>query len=109
MDRRANIAIIMAAVLATAGCAGTGRGTASESIAATQSLTATPPPVSFSQADLNGDARIDRHEFDLWRRTSAATALAAAGGTRASDAFDAADTNHNGVLTLDEWSAMRSR
>lgn len=103
------LAIAAFSFLALASCAGTGRSATGDNIAATQSITATPAPVTFSQADVNGDARIDRHEYDLWLRNSTQNAGAAAGGTGAGDAFDAADTNHNGVLTLDEWSAMRSR
>lgn len=108
MDRLAKIGVI-GAMLAAAGCAGTGHNSASDSIAATRSLTAMPAPVSFSQADANGDARVDRHEFELWRRNAIDTAPAAAGGTSGADAFDAADTNHNGVLTLDEWPATNGR
>jgi hypothetical protein len=93
--------------LGTAGCAGSGRNLAGGSIAASQSIAATPPQVSFVQADSNGDARITRQEFDLWRRSSGASdAQAAAGGTGEQDAFAAADSNANDVLTLDEWQAM---
>ena len=72
---------------------------------------ATPPTVTFAQADLNGDARIDRREFGLWLRQSAdaQSARAAAGGTNAQNAFYAGDTDLNGVLTLDEWQAMTQR
>ncbi len=86
-----------------------GGNKASQSLAEAQSTVATPATVSFAQADLNRDARISRREFDVWLRQSAApaSAQAAAGGTRApDDAFSAADTDLNGVLTLDEWQAM---
>ena len=55
-----------------------------------------PPsaPVSFLQADLDGDARITRREFSLWLREPG------------QPAFDAVDTNRDGVITLDEWQAM---
>lgn len=81
---------------------------ASGGVADTASTAATPAAVSFAQADLNGDARIDRREFARWLRQSAdaASAQAAAGGTSAGDAFYAADTDLSGVLTLDEWQAM---
>lgn len=94
------------ASLAVSGCAGMGRNNVD---AAAGPDPATSAAMSFTQADLNGDARIDRREFDSWRARSddnAAGARAAAGGSAASDAFDAADTNFNGVLTLDEWRAM---
>jgi hypothetical protein len=88
-----------------AGCAGMGGKTSNQSIAAAQAVAATPPTVTFAQADLDGDARITPHEFDLWRKSEAGAA-AAAGGSSADGAFFAADTNVNGVLTLDEWQAM---
>ena len=96
-------------VLGTGGCAALGGGKQG-SIAADRTVAATPATVSFTQADLDGDARITRQEFELWmRRYGGATpgAQAAAGGTvNPDDAFDSADTNFNGVLTLDEWQAM---
>ena len=82
--------------LAAGGCAGMGGNSAR---AAAVSNAATPAAVSFTQADLNGDGRVTRREFELWT----------AANTRERDAFDAADTNLNGVLTLDEWQAMLSR
>ncbi len=101
---------IVAAVcfVVLAGCAGLGGNTAKQSIAEEQTTAATPAAVSFAQADLNGDARISRREFELWRRQSAAAAnaQAAAGGTGEHDAFSAADTDLNDVLTLDEWQGM---
>lgn len=93
-------------LLGAGGCTGMGGNTAGESIAAARSTAATPAAVSFTQADLDGDARITRQEFDLWRRQSAGSGQAAAGGTRPQEAFDAADTDLNGVLTLDEWQAI---
>jgi hypothetical protein len=95
--------------LGAGGCARMGGNAAGESIAAARSSAATSAAVSFTQADLDGDARITRQEFDLWLRgsgPSGAGAPAAAGGTGNRDAFDAADTNLNGALTLDEWQAM---
>jgi hypothetical protein len=89
-----------------AGCGGMGGKTSNESIAAAQAVAATPPTVTFAQADLDGDARITPREFALWRKSEAGAAAAAAGGSSADDAFFAADTNVNGVLTLDEWQAM---
>ena len=84
-----------------------GGNRANESIAAARTVEATPPAVSFAQADIDGDARITRREFDLWRRKSDdVNGQAAAGGTAGSDAFYAADRDLNGVLTLDEWQAM---
>lgn len=80
-------------------------------MAGASSTAAMPAAVSFAQADANGDARITRDEFELWLRQSAdaASARAAAGGTSANDAFYAADTDLNDVLTLDEWQAMTQR
>lgn len=107
--KRSVILAVSLLALGAGGCANrAGSTTGGESSAAGQTA-ASLPAVSFTQADLNGDARIDRQEFDLWRRQSAesaASAGAAAGGTRMQDAFDAADRNGNGVLTLDEWQAM---
>ena len=95
--------------LGAVGCAGRGARTGDESLAAARTIAATPPAVSFTQADLDGDARISRQEFDLWQRQSSASGQsAAAGGTREREDFDAADTDVNGVLTLDEWQAMGS-
>jgi hypothetical protein len=108
MNARSKTVAVCLVALA-AGCAGGDRSTDRESIAAAQTAAATPPTVSFAEADLNRDARIDRHEFNLWLRksdTNAVSARAAAGGSAADDAFSAADTNANGVLTLDEWQAM---
>ena len=107
MHVRIAIGVALAAsFVGLGGCGGMGRG-ASGGIADTASAAATPA-VSFAQADLNGDARIDRTEFARWLRQSAdaASAQAAAGGTSAGDAFYAADTDLSGMLTLDEWQAM---
>lgn len=93
--------------LGAGGCARTG-GNTGQGTATDLSPAATPPAVSFTQADRDGDARITRQEFDLWRRAHATSGQAAAGGTGAQDAFDAADANLNGVLTLDEWQAVLS-
>ena len=97
-------------VVMLGGCAGMGGKNAGLGIPAA-AATATPATVTFAQADLNGDARIDRREFSLWLRQSAdaQSAQAAAGGTNAQDAFYAGDTDLNGVLTLDEWHAMTQR
>ena len=79
--------------LATGGCAWMGRDT---TMAAAGPDTATAATISFTQADVNGDARISRNEFERW---------AAANPSEHGD-FYSADTNLNGVLTLDEWQAM---
>jgi hypothetical protein len=85
--------------LGAGGCAWMRGNAAPERTGAIGGTAATPAAVSFTEADLNGDARVTRREFDLW----------AAGKGRGHDAFDAADTNLNGVLTLDEWQAMENR
>lgn len=110
--KRSLILAVSFLALGAGGCANRGANTAGEGTAAARTSAATPPAASFIQADLDGDARIDRQEFDSWRRQSAdsaASAPAAAGGTRIQDAFDAADSNGNGVLTLDEWQVMVNR
>jgi hypothetical protein len=98
-------------VLGGGGCSDFGGGKTGRSIAADRSLEATPPAVSFTQADVDGDARITREEYALWLRRFAASAggaQAAAGGTAGPPSFDTLDTNFNGVLTLDEWQAMEN-
>lgn len=56
------------------------------------------PSVSFTEADTDGDARISRREYDVhFARDSAPH-----------ESFEAADTNRDGVLTLDEWQALVS-
>lgn len=105
--KRGVIAAASFAVLS--GCAGMGGNAAANREAGTSASSApTAPAVSFAQADLNGDARITPQEFRAWLRQSAgaSSAQAAAGGTSDESAFYAADTNLNGVLTLDEWQAM---
>ena len=98
-------------VVMLGGCSGMGGSKAGLGASGAASAGATPATVTFAQADLNGDARIDRREFGLWLRQSAdaQSARAAAGGTNARDAFYAGDTDLNGVLTLDEWHAMTQR
>ena len=108
--RKAGVILAVSFIaLAAGGCAALGGGKQG-SIAADRAVAATPATVSFTQADLDGDARITRQEFELWMRRyggGAPGAQAAAGGTvNPDDAFDSADTNFNGVLTLDEWQAM---
>lgn len=81
-------------MIAAGGCAWMGgRDTAAAGVGPD---TATAATISFTQADLNGDARISRSEFERW---------AAANPGQQND-FYSADTNLNGVLTLDEWQAM---
>lgn len=96
-------------VVALNGCAGTGPATMGEAATAASSTAADSAAVSFAQADLDHDARISPREYSLWRRNfaeNAPDARAAAGGTGEDDAFYAADSDLNGVLTLDEWQAM---
>ena len=106
MTAGAKRGLIAISLVALAGCSGMGRNAAGRDVAA--SPLDTLPAVTFAQADANGDARITPEEFHAWLRQSAApsSAQAAAGGTSERGAFDAADTNLNGVLTLDEWQAM---
>lgn len=89
------IAAACLVALAPGGCAALAGTAARRDSAAAGGTAPTPAAVSFAQADLDGDAKITRREFELWQRNSGAN-----------DAFDAADTNLNGVLTLDEWQAM---
>jgi hypothetical protein len=99
---------VVSLALGAGACANMG-GNKTDSIAASRITSATPATVSFTQADLDGDARITREEFDQWQRrfaVGATSGQAAAGGTANDNAFDSADTNFNGVLTLDEWQAM---
>ena len=80
--------------LAAAGCAGRSAafgGTAPTAIAPT------PPTVSFTQVDRDHDARVTREEL--------ARSPYRPGRP---DAFDAADLDHDGTLTLDEWQALVS-
>jgi hypothetical protein len=99
--------VLAASCAVLGGCAGMGGNQANESLAAARTVEATPPAVSFAQADLDGDARITQREFELWRRKSdEVNGQAAAGGTAGTDAFYAADRDLNGVLTLDEWQTM---
>ena len=79
--------------LAAGGCAWMGRNTTT---AAAGPDTATAAAIGFTQADVNGDARVSRSEFERW---------AEANPGEHGD-FYSADTNLNGVLTLDEWQAM---
>ena len=61
----------------------------------------TAPPsasASFIEADVDGDARISRREYDLRRGRDGAQ----------QESFEAADTNGDGVLTFDEWQALVS-
>jgi hypothetical protein len=59
--------------------------------------TAPPSPsVSFMEADRDGNARITPEEYSV--------RFAPDGAER--PGFEAADTNHDGVLTLDEWQAL---
>lgn len=112
MNARAQLGLMAAAsFVVLGGCAGIGGNKAGGSVAAAGSTGATLAAVSFAQADLNGDARIDRREFHLWLQQSAdaPSARAAAGGTSEAAAFYNADRNLNGVLTLDEWQAMTER
>ena len=108
MHARLKLALALSCV-GLGACAGMG-GKSEQSLAEARTTEATPAAVTFAQADLDGDAKISRREFDIWLRRSAdaGSAQAAAGGTSAGDAFYAADTNLNGVLTLDEWQAMAS-
>jgi|KBSSwiStaDraftv2_1062776.scaffolds.fasta_scaffold4326214_1 hypothetical protein len=57
------------------------------------------PSVSFMEADADGDARITPHEYDVHFARDGAQP----------ESFQAADTNRDGVLTLDEWQALVSR
>lgn len=83
-------------LLLAAGCAGMG---ARRSAAGAGETAATSADVSFLEADRDGDARITPGEFKTWLRTDA--------GVR--ERFQAADTNRDGVLTLDEWHAVVRR
>jgi hypothetical protein len=61
--------------------------------------TAPPSPaVSFMEADTDGNARITPDEY---------SARFGRGGAE-HPGFEAADTNRDGVLTLDEWQALMS-
>jgi hypothetical protein len=106
LAKRGLVAAVSSIVLG--GCAGMGANNANRDAGTSASSAATAPAVSFAQADLNGDARITPQEFRVWLRQSAgaSSAQAAAGGTSDDSAFYAADSNLNGVLTLDEWQAM---
>ena len=84
------------ALLFAAGCAGIG---GSRGPVAAGETAATSADVGFLAADLDGDARISPREFNTWRQTNAV----------ALDRFEAADTNHDGTLTLDEWQAVVRR
>ena len=81
--------------LALPGCAGVGVNRPP----ATAAAGGTAPPsasVSFMEADLDRDARISPREYDLRRGRDGAP----------HESFEAADTNHDGALTLDEWQAL---
>ena len=104
MTARALVIVAVSSLLGAAGCAGSAP---SDTRGVSASSAALSDPVSFRQADLDGDARITPREFRLWLG-NAGEASAAAGATRGEDgAFYAADRNLNGVLTLDEWQAMQ--
>jgi hypothetical protein len=80
--------------LALAGCAGVGFNGPARTAAAG----GTAPPaasVSFLETDTNGDARITPDEYSVHFR----------GGAQP-ESFEAADTNRDGVLTLDEWQGL---
>lgn len=81
--------------LALAGCARMGLNRPP----ATAAAGGTAPPsasVSFMAADADGDARITRREYDVHFARDGAQ----------HESFEAADTNRDGVLTLDEWQAL---
>src|SRR3954471_14147586 len=79
-----------------AGCAGMGGG---RSAAAAGETATTSADVSFLEADRDGDARVTPGEFKAWMQTEAG----------ALERFQAADSNRDGVLTLDEWQAVVRR
>ena len=82
--------------LVLAGCAGVGLNGPARTAAAG----GTAPPaasVSFLEADTDGNARITPDEYSVHFR----------GGAQR-ESFETADTNHDGVLTLDEWQALVS-
>lgn len=95
----AMILAVSVLALSAGGCAGMGGKAAPGGAAAIGGTVATEAAVSFTEADLDGDARVTPREFDLW----------AAGNARGRDDFSAADANLNRVLTLDEWQAMVNR
>jgi len=79
------------------GCAAVGVNRAPAAAAA--GGTAPPSaPVSFLEVDADGDARITPREYE---------ARFARDGAR-HESFEAADTNRDGVITLDEWQAVVS-
>jgi hypothetical protein len=82
--------------LALAGCArmGLNRPPATAAAGGTAPRSAS---VSFLEADTDGDARITRQEYEVH--------FARDGARR--ESFEAADVNRDGVLTLDEWQALR--
>jgi hypothetical protein len=83
-------------LLLAAGCAGMGAGRTASGAGETA---ATSADVSFLEADRDADARITSGEFKTWLQTDADDL----------ERFQAADGNHDGVLTLDEWQALVRR
>jgi hypothetical protein len=90
------IPAVFCCLLAFAGCAGMG---SNRTTAAAGADARSSGPVSFMEADRDGDARITRPEFNFWLQ----------GNSGEHDTFEAADANRDGVLTLDEWPAMVRR
>ena len=83
------------ASMALPGCANVGVNR-SPATAAAGGTAAPSASVSFMAADADGDARISRREYDL----------RFAGDGAQHESFEAADTNRDGVLTLDEWQTL---
>ena len=86
------------ALLALPGCSRMGINRPAATAAAGGTAPPTPA-VGFMEADADGDARITPGEYE---------ARFARDGSRPAS-FPAADTNGDGVLTLDEWRALVSR
>lgn len=91
------ILTVCCSLLALSGCAGMGINRPAATAAA--GGTASPSPsVSFMEADTDGDARITPREYEIRFARDGAQ----------HESFQAADTNRDGVLTLDEWQTLVS-
>ena len=91
------ILMLCFAALALPGCGSVGVNR-SPATAAAGGTGPRSPSASFVEADADGDARITRHEYDVHFARDGAPP----------ESFQAADTNRDGVLTLDEWQALIS-